>query len=347
MALQGQIEVKQSLTGKIYRLGYNEIQALAAEMDAATRLAREAGEVVLTDFNTITKESDVFTVEEGVYYNNVGERMPHSKYTSYHLLADKDFDFFFEGVMELLNQSEISTGSLYATVFSNGVTEASDARVTENFSTEGHTTEFPWKMGMSITVKRGELLVISLPDDFYYYNGNEFVKGFSCRTTYGTAGVVMADGVQFGKSQVSEVKRIVRETIADGVVLRSSTAGSTKKFKLTVDDNGTISARELADLNITTTCWSNSGYSSVSLYINGEKQYTTPQVGSSGESIVYSNTFKDVSEAYIVFEGNMSGDALTEVNGVKVWSGTPVVGAKYDLLALNTGTISIRTDFNY
>lgn len=98
-------------------------------------------------------------------------------------------------------------------------------------------------------------------------------------------------------------------------------------------------------LNVTTTCFSSSSYTSISLYINGEKQYTTPENGSSNADIVYSNTFENVSEAYIVFEGNMSGDALTEVNGTRVWTDAPVVGAQYDLLSLDTNTISIRTDF--
>lgn len=222
MALKGQIEKKESVTGKIHGLGYNEIQELKAEMQGtiaeareATADAQEAADVIFTEFNTITKESDLFSVENGVYYNNVGERTEHSKYTSYHLRAESDFEFFFEGVMELLNQTEISTGSLYATVFSNGVASRENARVTENFSTEGHTTEFPWKMGMAISVKVGELFVISLPDDFYYHNGVEFVKGFSCRTTYGEAGMVMADGVQFGKDQVAEVKRISLQVFSE------------------------------------------------------------------------------------------------------------------------------------
>ena len=562
MALQGHLEVKQSLTGKIHRLGYNEIQALAAEMDVAitateeaTARAKEAAEVVLTEFNTITKDSGVFTqVESGIYYNNVGERTEHTKYTSYHLIAEEDFDFFFEGVMELRDQTEISTGSLYATVFSNGVASRENARVTEHFSTEGYTTEFPWKMGMSITVKAGELFVISFPDDFYYYNGIEFVKGFSCRTTYGEAGVVMADRVQFGKKQVAEIKKlgleVFRETanavkgfasgsavsladvspidhtlfvkirsknllpIADGVsvsngvtftrnsdgsvsakgtatafasaklgdvtlkggryyTISGSKGGSRSQYQLyttgniafyegsaatkyveadttvslcavvyqgntvdgvifkpqieegqsatefsafadvskvsllvndevfTPENDGTVQgvksvypsmrlsvegygvavdveySRDLnkvysallkaitalggtvdsfveetpvlnqTALNITTTCFVDSGYSSISLYINGEKQYTTPMYGNSSANIVYSNTFENVTEAYIVFEGSMNGSAHTTVNGVKIWQAEDVVGTRYDLLALNTDTINIRTDFNY
>ena len=99
--------------------------------------------------------------------------------------------------------------------------------------------------------------------------------------------------------------------------------------------------------NVTTTCYANSDYSSVSLYINGEKQYTTPNNGSSSAEIVYSNVFEDVTEAYIVFEGSMNGDALTEVNGVRVWQDSPSIGAQYDLLSLGTDTINIRTDFCY
>jgi hypothetical protein len=100
-------------------------------------------------------------------------------------------------------------------------------------------------------------------------------------------------------------------------------------------------------LNITTTCWCSSNYTSISLYVNGEKQYTTPMNGTSSDDIVYSGTYSRVTSAYIVFEGGMSSTAFTEVNGVNVWGDTPAVGTRYDLLALNTKTIEIRTDFCY
>ena len=105
--------------------------------------------------------------------------------------------------------------------------------------------------------------------------------------------------------------------------------------------------KEGLKLNISTTCFANSGYSAISLYVNGEKQYTTPESGNSSADIVYSNIFENVVEAYIVFEGSMNGSPLTEVNGVRVWQDSPSIGTQYDLLSLNTDTINIRTDFCY
>jgi hypothetical protein len=113
---------------------------------------------------------------------------------------------------------------------------------------------------------------------------------------------------------------------------------------LKVGESGVVPGRTL---NITTTCWSNSGYTSITLYINGVAQYTTPETGSSGTDVVYTNTFNNVTEAYIVFEGSFSPDASTEVNGVKAWASAAEAGAQYDLLTLGTDNIQIRTDFNY
>lgn len=100
-------------------------------------------------------------------------------------------------------------------------------------------------------------------------------------------------------------------------------------------------------LNVTTICSNASNYDSISLYINGEKQYTTPTSGTSSDDIVYSATYSRVTSAYIVYEGGMTMEAYTEVNGVRAWEGSPEVGARYDLLALNTKTIEIHTDFCY
>lgn len=113
---------------------------------------------------------------------------------------------------------------------------------------------------------------------------------------------------------------------------------------LKVGETGVVPGRTL---NITTTCWSNSGYTSITLYINGVAQYTTPEHGDSGTDIVYTNTFNNVTEAYIVFEGSFSPSASTEVNGVKAWASVAEAGAQYDLLTLGTDNIHIRTDFNY
>jgi hypothetical protein len=112
---------------------------------------------------------------------------------------------------------------------------------------------------------------------------------------------------------------------------------------LKVADGSSVAGRTLT---INTRCWLNSGYNSISLYINGEKKYTTPTTGS-GEDIIYTNTFTGVTEAYIVLEAQMNpgNEPKTEVNDTLVWGEGTAVGATYDLLALNTGTINISTDF--
>ena len=42
-----------------------------------------------------------------------------------------------------------------------------------------------------------------------------------------------------------EIDARLRRIADDGIILPSSTAGSTKKFKLTVDDTGAVSATEV------------------------------------------------------------------------------------------------------
>lgn len=95
-------------------------------------------------------------------------------------------------------------------------------------------------------------------------------------------------------------------------------------------------------LTINTTTFGNSSYSVISLYVNGEKQYTTEKYSSFSES----KTYEGVTEAYIVFEESMSGSCLTEVNGVRLWTNAPEIGTQYDLLILDTDTINITTDYN-
>ena len=48
-------------------------------------------------------------------------------------------------------------------------------------------------------------------------------------------------------AQLAEVKQSIDEIKSADVILPSSTAGSTKKFKITVDDAGMISAKEVTE----------------------------------------------------------------------------------------------------
>ena len=50
------------------------------------------------------------------------------------------------------------------------------------------------------------------------------------------------------KTVLNAIKYLLTDYIANGdkaIILTSSTLGSTKKFKITVDDNGTLSATEV------------------------------------------------------------------------------------------------------
>ena len=50
------------------------------------------------------------------------------------------------------------------------------------------------------------------------------------------------------KTVLNAIKYLLTDYIANGdkaIILTSSTAGSTKKFKITVDDTGTLSATEV------------------------------------------------------------------------------------------------------
>ena len=69
------------------------------------------------------------------------------------------------------------------------------------------------------------------------------------------AGSNSANGIYYSASkyaltdtvdaQLAEVKQSIDEIKSADVILPSSTAGSTKKFKITVDDAGVISATEV------------------------------------------------------------------------------------------------------
>ena len=50
-------------------------------------------------------------------------------------------------------------------------------------------------------------------------------------------------GSTSGTKKDSGSKKLIKE--GDDIIIQSSTEGSTKKFKITVDDNGTLSAAEV------------------------------------------------------------------------------------------------------
>lgn len=76
-----------------------------------------------------------------------------------------------------------------------------------------------------------------------YANGL-WVAGSNNGLYYSASKYALTDTVN---AQLAEVKQSIDEIKSADVILPSSTAGSTKKFKITVDDAGMISAKEVTE----------------------------------------------------------------------------------------------------
>ena len=77
-----------------------------------------------------------------------------------------------------------------------------------------------------------------------YFDYSNVVYGSSPTLYYSTSKYALTDTVD---AQLAEVKQSIDEIKSSDVILPSSTAGSTKKFKITVDDAGMISAKEVTE----------------------------------------------------------------------------------------------------
>ena len=103
------------------------------------------------------------------------------------------------------------------------------------------------------------LVVVALKDNYTIFNGEEaFV--FPERDTYFTSVVEIATAIGIAESGTSEpeiswdtnpwtIKKIDEKFIPEmaNIILKSSTADSTKRFKITVDDLGVLAATEVTE----------------------------------------------------------------------------------------------------
>ena len=89
---------------------------------------------------------------------------------------------------------------------------------------------------------RDEVVVGFCGDNYSVFRGNLYIRGAASASYTITANFII----------ISELKKLLEDYIpnivqrvGDDVIIPSSTADSTKKFKITVDDSGTISATEV------------------------------------------------------------------------------------------------------
>lgn len=253
MSLKGNIEAKQEARGKINYLGYNEIQEKVAEAEAAILEAEQAtaaandvaergvhyvdrlaviekalDEVFDDDFKSITKDSpEISNVEEGTYYDRTGNLEINTNYTTYHINASEDFELFFDGLAPLVAQEDDSIHSemLYLNIYDNFWANPSSVRVSEVFSTEGRSNNFPYSADRKLQVHAGELITISVakkdPNNEYsnatiYFDGTEYVEGFLLRHNQGGVGYTLTDNVTLGEAQKREIMDELLELIAQG-----------------------------------------------------------------------------------------------------------------------------------
>ena len=337
--LQGELNKKRNLNGNVRRSAYNELMAATEEAKKAAQEAQEAAKVIegLIGTNLFPDSFELWNGDGAILPPAIGSPLigsvlePKAVYRirivpgrSYNFTSTplgSDSHVFFavadkDGICLAFTTLSIDKydvrsdydGTVPAYIY-YGVADIN------NISDIEFRGETPTEVGTIKVEQTSEGAIVTAIDKdgtttAVIRNGKDGAKG--------------ADG----KTPVKGVDYFTEEEIEDIVqrVLESlKPAGRT--------------------LNITTTCWGTSSCTSISLYINGEKQYTTPTDDASLDDIVYTNTFENVTEAYIVYEGDGYSNPQTEVNGNIVWTSLPAVGTRYDLLALNTDTINIRTNF--
>ena len=125
-----------------------------------------------------------------------------------------------------------STANAAKTTAETAQSTANNAKTTaESINTRGKT----WTQS-NITSGRFDAIV--------YANGIWVVGSYNNGLYYSASKYALTDTVD---AQLAEVKQSIDEIKSADVILPSSTAGSTKKFKITVDDAGVISATEVTE----------------------------------------------------------------------------------------------------
>jgi hypothetical protein len=166
-------------------------------------------------------------VEESTYYDRTGNLEINTNYTTYHINASEDFELFFDGLAPLVAQEDDSIHSemLYLNIYDNSWANPSSVRVSEVFSTEGRSNNFPYSADRKIQVHAGELITISVakkdPNNEYsnatiYFDGTEYVEGFLLRHNQGGVGYTLTDNVTLGEAQKREIMDELLELIAQG-----------------------------------------------------------------------------------------------------------------------------------
>ena len=136
-------------------------------------------------------------------------------------------------------KSNVTNGRFNVIVYANDLWVAgSDSDKGLYYSTDGKTWTQSNVTSLSIyTVVYANGLWVA-----GYFDYSNVVYGSSQTLYYSTSKYALTDTVD---AQLAEVKQSIDEIKSADVILPSSTAGSTKKFKITVDDAGVISATEV------------------------------------------------------------------------------------------------------
>ena len=159
------------------------------------------------------------------------------------------------------NEAQIAANNAQATANNAQTAATSDIRTNNLFfrsygNTDNQTTDIPLNLG----VKIGNMYKSSTGRQYYPVSltandGLQFSADTSNPTEthvhlytekennkiFGVLTLIANDG----KTVTIRPDRVVGLTFGNGIIMQSSTTGSTKKFKITVDDAGTLSATEV------------------------------------------------------------------------------------------------------
>ena len=178
----------------------------------------------------------------GLYYSTDGKTWTQSNVTSGHFKnivyanglwvagcgIDKGLYYSTDG--KTWTQSNITSGDFDHIVYANDLWVAGSNRHDGlYYSTDGKT----WTQS---NVTSGDF------DHIVYANGLWVVGSNNNGLYYSASKYALTDTVDM---QFAEIKQSIDEIKSADVILPSSTAGSTKKFKITVNDAGAISATEV------------------------------------------------------------------------------------------------------
>ena len=162
-------------------------------------------------------------------------------------LNESEISHTFEQIMEAVNQGKAVYALLYGTVYAPLVYVAEDGAYIEfnNINSEVNEDQqsYAWSEGLRVyndntfTTKTLDLLTLVHND---------------IQTQDGEKNIITVINQLIEKSEDTYTKAEVDNLFStpteyDAIILKSSTPGSTKKFKLTIDDDGVLSAEEVIE----------------------------------------------------------------------------------------------------